>query len=85
MSILKDEEPPLFKTADFTFTKRKIEEDDDIKKSETVKTSLAMRLTKHLVTSRTEDAIEIINAIVSWTLTIFYAVDTYPPGMPTAL
>src|SRR5438477_63059 len=52
MSILKDEEPPLFKTSDFTFTKRKIEEDDDIKKSETVKTSLAMRFTKHLVTSR---------------------------------
>lgn len=34
MFIIKDEEPPLFKTSDFTFTKRKIEEDEDIKKSD---------------------------------------------------
>jgi hypothetical protein len=84
MSILRDEEPPLFKTSDFTFTKRKIEEDEDIKKSDIVKTSISMRLTKYLVTTRTEDAIEIINAIASLTLTLFFAVDTYK-GAPTAL
>lgn len=77
MSILKDEEPPLFKTADFTFTKRKIEEDDDIKKSETVKTSLAMRLTRYLVATKAEDLIEIINAFVSFWLAFFFAIDTY--------
>ena len=55
MSILREEEPPLFKTSDFTYTKRKIEEDEDIKKSDIVKTSLAMRLTKYLISTRTED------------------------------
>lgn len=55
MSILKDEEPPLFKSSDFAFIKRKIEEDEDIKKSEILKTSIAMRLTRYLALSKTED------------------------------
>lgn len=85
MSILKDEEPPLFKTSDYTFTKRKIEEDENIKKSEIVKTSISMRITKYLATSRIEDVIEILNAICSFLLTLFFAVDTYNYETPIAL
>jgi len=80
MFILQEEEPPLFKTSDQNFIKRKIEEDEDIKKSEVIKTSIALRLTKYLVTTRTEDGIEFINAILSFILTIFFALDTYPNG-----
>jgi hypothetical protein len=57
MSILRDEEPPLFKTSDFNFTKRKLEEDEDIKKSEILKISIAMRLTRYLAISKTEDVL----------------------------
>lgn len=55
MSILRDEEPPLFKASDFAFTKRKIEEDEDTKKSDILKISIAMRLTRYLAISKTED------------------------------
>lgn len=40
MSIIRDEESPLFKTSDFTYTKRKITEAEDMNKSEVVKTSI---------------------------------------------
>ena len=80
MSLIRDEEPPLFKTSDQNFTKRKIEEDQDIKKSEVIKTSIALRLTKYLVTTRTEDAVEFLNAGLSFILTLFFALDTYPNG-----
>jgi hypothetical protein len=55
MAINRDEEPPLFKSSDFNFTKRKIEEDEDVKKSEILKTSIALRLTKYLTTTKTDD------------------------------
>ena len=40
MSIIRDEEPPLFKTSDFNYTKRKITEAEDMNKSDEVKTSI---------------------------------------------
>ena len=80
MSIIKDEEPPLFKTADANFTKLKIEEDEDLKKSEVIKTSIALRLTKYLVKNRIEDVIEFINAGLSFLIALFFALDTYPGG-----
>jgi hypothetical protein len=60
MAINRDEEPPLFKSSDFSFTKRKIEEDEDVKKSEILKTSIALRLTKYLTTTKTDDVHNII-------------------------
>ncbi len=36
-----------------------------------------MRLAKYLVTTRTEDAIEVANAALSFLMAMFYALDTY--------
>ena len=40
MSIIREEEAPLFKTSDFIFIKRKITEAEDMNKNEVVKTSI---------------------------------------------
>jgi len=77
MSVWQDEEELLFKTADGNFTKRKIEEDEDIKKNENFKASFAVMVAKKLATSWAEDTIEILNAIISIIMTMFYALDTY--------
>lgn len=48
MSLVIDEEAPLFNMADFTYTKRKIEEEEDIQNNELNKTSLASKFAKYL-------------------------------------
>ena len=44
MALVIDEEPPLFKMADLTYTNRKIEEEEDFQKKEVSKYSIAMRI-----------------------------------------
>jgi hypothetical protein len=48
MALVLDEETPLFNMADFTYTKRKIEEEEDIQNNEVNKSSLASRFAKYL-------------------------------------
>lgn len=77
MSILEQEEPPLFKTASKQYVFMKIEEDEDSKITDQNKTSLAARLQKYLISTKLEDKIEILNAVLSFTLTLIYAISTY--------
>ena len=74
MSILEQEEPPLFKTANKNFVFLKIEEDEDSKITDQAKSSMAARLAKQLVVSKLEDKIEIANAVLSFALTFLFAI-----------
>ena len=40
MSIIRDDEPPLFKSSDLNYIKRKIQEAEDFKKPEVVRTQI---------------------------------------------
>lgn len=78
MSILKDEEPPLFKSSDFTFAKRKIEENENIKKSDNIKFSIPMKITRYLSRQKgINDMIEVVNALTSFTLVVLFAANNY--------
>ena len=76
MALVIDEEPPLFKMADLTYTNRKIEEEEDFQKKEMSKTSIAMRIQKYLGPNFF-DFLEIFNAVISFVLASFFAVNTY--------
>lgn len=46
---------------------------------------MAMRLAKYLVTTRTEDIIEIMNAFLSLILALFFGLDSYFDSTPTSV
>jgi hypothetical protein len=47
--------------------------------------SIPTRLAKYLSKTRTDDIIEVVNAIMSFLLTLFFAVDTYYKGTPKVI
>jgi len=77
MSLILNDEQPLFKMADFNYTKRKIDEDEDISNNADSKTSFASNLRKKLAEKKIDDALEIINFVLSFTMACTYAIETY--------
>jgi hypothetical protein len=63
--------------ADFNYTKRKIDEDEDISNNADSKTSFASNLRKKLAEKKIDDALEIINFVLSFTMACTYAIETY--------
>jgi hypothetical protein len=47
--------------------------------------SLSTKLAKYLSKTRTDDIIEGLNAILSFLLTLFFALDTYYDGTPRVI
>ncbi len=94
--ILRDEDTTLFKTNDFNYIKRKIQENEDEEQIDVVRStynaqgqlvhskqmSIPSKLAKYLSKTRTDDVIELFNAVLSFLLTLFFAVDTYYQGTP---
>ncbi|CAI2380858.1 unnamed protein product [Moneuplotes crassus] len=67
----------LFQTSNYAYVKRLIGEDDDTKNLDDMKSSFAMKLSKYLRETGTEDIIEIISATNSGIIPMLYAVETY--------
>lgn len=74
MSLVISDEQPLFKMADFAYTKRKIEEEEDIQKAEQSKTSIASRVQKYMAANRIDDYLEVFNALVSFLMYTIFAI-----------
>ena len=62
---------------DFLYTQRKIEEAEDIQKTETSKTSLAFKIRKTIHETKLEIIIEVLNALVSFLFSILFFVSLY--------
>ena len=77
MALVLDEEAPLFNMADFTYTKRKIEEEEDIQNNEQNKSSLASRFAKYLSQTQFDDYLEFFNAFISFLMATIFAIQTY--------
>ena len=77
MNLVLYDESPVFKTTEFTYTKRKMEEDEDVQKQELSKNSLPARLQNYLSDRRYDDYLEILNAVVSGLMWVCFAVGTY--------
>lgn len=76
MSLVIEEEPPLFKMADFSYTKRKIEEEEEVQKNEQYKSSLASKLQKIISNSKLDDYLEFLNAVISFLMACIFAVES---------
>jgi len=77
MSLVISDESPLYKMADYNYTKRKIDEEEDVSNSEMNKTSLASLVQKKLAANKIDDLLELLNAIFSFMLALTFAIETY--------
>jgi len=77
IKLVLHEEPPVFKTTEFAYTKRKMEEDEDVQKQELSKNSLPARLQQFLSENQYDDYIEILNVVTSSLMWLCFAVGTY--------
>ena len=50
-----------------------------------VQLSLSQKLGRYLTKTRTDDIIEALNAVLSFCLTLFFALDTYYDGTPVVI
>ena len=81
ISIVIDDEQPLFKTAVDGYTRQKIEqEEDNINRAENSKPTLARVVRKWLVDNGWDDVIEIVNCVVSILMFLTFFVYTYYDG-----
>jgi len=68
----------LFNTANRNFVLRKVEDEEDMKMTESSRgTSFASRVSKYLVMTQLDDKLEMCNAIGSIMLTVLFACGTY--------
>ena len=74
MSLVITDDQPLFKMADFTYTKRKIEEDEDISKTQQNQSSISTRVLRYMSQNKIDDYLEIFNGIVA---VLFYGIYAY--------
>lgn len=63
-----DDESPLFKMNEDIYSKRKIDEEDDIQKAETQKNTIATRLRLHMMVNHYDDMLEVFNGVNSFLL-----------------
>lgn len=77
MSLILNDESPLFRMADFTYTKRKIDEEEDVQKNEQSKNSWQHQFIKIYFTPNRLDYLEICNGIMSFLMFVCYAIDSY--------
>ena len=77
MSLVITDDQPLFKMADFSYTKRKIEEEEDISKNQESKSSIASRVAKYMNQTHLDDYAEICNAFFSFLFYCLYAIGTF--------
>ena len=81
ISIVIDDEQPLFKTAVDGYTRQKIEqEEDNINRAENSKPTLARVVRKWLQDNGWDDVIEIVNCVVSILMFLTFFVYTYYDG-----
>jgi len=77
MSLVIDDDQPLFKMADLAYSKRKIEESEDISKNQQSQTSIASRVLKQMSQTHIDDYLEIFNGIISFMFYVVYAIGTF--------
>jgi hypothetical protein len=65
MSLVLNDETPLFKMSHGTYAKRKIEEEEDYQNNEHAKKSFASWLSKQMQHHKIDDVLEIFNVLVS--------------------
>ena len=63
--------------AEPSYTKRKIEEEEDKQNNEQSKTSFASKFQKTLSNSHIDDMLELLNAVLSFMLAITFSIETY--------
>jgi hypothetical protein len=76
MSLIVEDESPLYKMADFNYTIMRIEEEEDNANSEQHKTSFASQLQKKFAISGIDDVLELSNAVFSFFFAILFVMDT---------
>jgi len=77
VGLVLADESPVFKTTEFAYTKRKMEEDEDVQKQELSKNSLPARVQQYLSERKYDDYIEVLNVVTSSLMWVCFAVGTY--------
>jgi hypothetical protein len=77
MSLVYNDEAPLFKMAYATYAKRKIDEEEDLQNTEHSKKSFASFVQKWLRNNQIDDFLEIFNGFISILTYITFAIHTY--------
>ena len=77
MSLVYNDEAPLFKMAYSTYAKRKIDEEEDLQNTEHSKKSFASLVQKWLRNNMIDDVLEIFNGFISVLMYITFAIHTY--------
>lgn len=81
MSLVVNEESPLFKMNDIIYMKNKIEEDDDVQKGDQMRNTLAAHVRRYFDQNRVNVFIEIANGIFSFMLALTFMIGTYYDDM----
>ena len=76
MSLVLNEDSPLFKNNDFIYMKNKIEEDDDVEKDK-MRNTLASYVRRYFIQNNINIFIEIANGIFSLALAFTFMIGTY--------
>lgn len=77
MSLVINEESPLFKNNDFIYMKNKIEEDDDVQKGDQMRNTLASHVRRYFHQNNIILLIEIANGVFSFLLALTFMIGTY--------
>ena len=86
MSLVLNDETPLFKMSHGTYAKRKIEEEEDFQNNEHAKKSFASWLSKQMTHHRIDDYLEIFNVVISLSVYAAFAFGTFhDPSCPDVL
>lgn len=77
LTLVMNDEPPLYKMSEEANIQRKIEEEEDVQKEQQSKNSLSQRLRKYLQKHEIDDGIEIFNVFTSGLILVTFAIGTY--------
>lgn len=97
--IMQNEDNTLYWSSEPNYVVRKVQEVEQALSVDVIKATineqgqvvmgkqlpLPARLAKYLSKTRTDDVIEVINALLSFILTLFFALDTYYDGTPIVI
>lgn len=81
MSLVINEESPLFKMNDFIYMKNKIEEDDDVQKGDAQRNTVAAHVRRYFIQNNINILIEVSNALFSFMLALTFMIGTYYDDM----
>jgi len=77
MSLVLSEDSPLYQMSSDDYITRKIEQEEESASNQESKTTLASIFKRILEDNRLDDALEILNAFISFMLAFTFAIESY--------